>query len=154
MTTKIIQTDKYGPVNVETSVVDISTNDKSVESVLNHDVSPMETTEAWESTQVKITAFLKNTISSIKELFQNNKQALATLGIIYVALLGIKLLFAALGAIDDIPLVSPILKLIGLVYVINFAWRHLIREHDRQELIKMIDRTKAEIFGNQSSNNP
>jgi hypothetical protein len=125
--------------------------DKSVEPVLNHNVSPMETVEAWESTQVKITTFLKQTISFIKDLFQNNQQIFKVLGIIYVTLLGMKLLFATLSAIDDLPLVAPILKLVGLVYVVNFAWRYLIREHDRQKLIQTIDRTKVEIFGSQSA---
>jgi Flp pilus assembly protein TadB len=150
MTTKIIQTDQYGPVNVETIEVDTPT---PAEPALTHDVSPTETVAAWESTQAKTTAFLTNTGSSIKELFQNNQQALTVLGIAYVALLVLKLLFAALGAIDGIPLVAPILKLIGLIYVVRFAWRYLIREHDRQELMATLDRTKAEIFGGDSSEN-
>ncbi len=150
MTTKIIQTDQYGPVNIETIEVDTPA---PAESVLTHSVSPTETATAWESTQAKTTAFLTNTASSIKELFQNNQQALTVLGIAYVALLGLKLLFAALGAIDGIPLVAPILKLIGLIYVVRFAWRYLIREQDRQELMVTLDRTKAEIFGGDSSEN-
>jgi CAAD domains of cyanobacterial aminoacyl-tRNA synthetase len=40
-----------------------------------------------------------------------------------------------------------------LIYVVRFAWRYLIREHDRQELMATLDRTKAEIFGGDSSEN-
>ena len=45
------------------------------------------------------------------------------------------------------------IKLIGLIYVVRFAWRYLIREQDRQELMVTLDRTKAEIFGGDSSEN-
>jgi hypothetical protein len=34
------------------------------------------------------------------------------------------------------------------VSVVRFAWRYLIREHDRQELIEILDRKKVEVLGN------
>jgi hypothetical protein len=52
-----------------------------------------------------------------------------------------------LNAIDDIPLVAPLLKIIGLVYSVNFIWRYSLRARDRKELMQKIDRTKAEILG-------
>jgi CAAD domains of cyanobacterial aminoacyl-tRNA synthetase len=102
---------------------------------------------AWQSTQTELTALFEQAKSTTTEFFKNNQQLFMTLGWIVLAIIGDKLVFAALGTIDDIPLVTPILKLVGLVSVVRFAWRYLIREHDRQELIEIIDRTKVEVLG-------
>jgi hypothetical protein len=102
---------------------------------------------AWQSTQTELTALFEQAKSTTTEFFNNNRQLFITLGWIVLAIIGAKLVFAALGTIDDIPLVTPILKLVGLVSVVRFAWRYLIREHDRQELIEIIDRTKVEVLG-------
>ena len=106
---------------------------------------------AGQSTSVEIAAFFKRATSATTEFFNENRSILKTLGWIFLAIIGIKFVLAALGTVDDIPLVTPILKLVGLVSVIRFTWRYLIREHDRQELVKIIDRTKAEVLGNRQS---
>jgi CAAD domains of cyanobacterial aminoacyl-tRNA synthetase len=65
-------------------------------------------------------------------------------------LIATRLLFAGLAALDSIPLVTPILKITGLIYGGRFVWRYLIREQNRQELIELLNRTKAEVLGNQN----
>jgi hypothetical protein len=102
---------------------------------------------ALESTQTELTALFENAKSTATEFFNNNRPLFITLGWIVLAIFGAKVVFATLGIIDDIPLVTPIIKLVGLVSVVRFAWRYLIREHDRQELIEIIDRTKVEVLG-------
>ena len=106
---------------------------------------------AGQSTSVEIASFFKRATSAITEFFNENRSILKTLGWIFLAIIGAKFVLAALGTIDDIPLVTPLLKLVGLVSVIRFTWRYLIREQDRQELTKIIDRTKAEVLGNRQS---
>jgi CAAD domains of cyanobacterial aminoacyl-tRNA synthetase len=103
--------------------------------------------EAWQSTQSELTASFEQAKSTAAEFFNNNRPLFTILGWIVLVIIGAKFVFAALGTIDDIPLVTPLLKLVGLVSVIRFAWRYLIREHDRQELIEIIDRTKVEVLG-------
>ncbi len=102
---------------------------------------------AWQSNQTELTAFFERAKSTATEFFNNNRQLFITLGWTVLAIIGAKFVFAALGTIDDIPLVTPILKIVGLVSVVRFSWRYLIREHDRQELLEIIDRTKAEVLG-------
>jgi hypothetical protein len=102
---------------------------------------------AWQSTQTELTAFFEQAKSTTTDFFKNNRQLFITLGWIFLAIIGAKFVFAALGTIDDIPLVTPLLKLVGLVSVVRFTWRYLIREHDRQELSEIIDRTKVEVLG-------
>ena len=67
-----------------------------------------------------------------------------------MGIIAIDLLFAGLNAIDGLPLVTPILKLVGLYYVGQFIWRYLIREHDRRELMESVKRTKSEILGDRN----
>jgi hypothetical protein len=106
---------------------------------------------AFQSTQTELTAFFEQAKSTTTDFFNNNRPFFTTLGWIALAIIGIKFVFATLGTIDDIPLVTPLLKIVGLVSVIRFAWRYLIREHDRQELIEIIDRTKVEVLGDRQS---
>ena len=102
------------------------------------------------STPSDITAWLDNAKSSATELYNQNKQLLITLGWIVLAVVGAKFVFAALHTIDDIPLVTPLLKLVGLVTIVRFAWRYLIRENDRQELVESLNRTKLEVLGDRN----
>jgi hypothetical protein len=111
----------------------------------------VEPAVAWQSNQTELTAFFERAKSTAIEFFNSNRQLLIALGWTFLAIIGAKFVFAALGTIDDIPLITPILKLVGLVTVVRFSWRYLIREHDRQELLEIIDRTKAEVLGDRQS---
>ncbi len=106
---------------------------------------------ALQSTQTELTALFEQAKSTATDFFNNNRPLFITLGWIILAIIGVKFVFAALGTIDDIPLVTPLLKIVGLVSVVRFAWRYLIREHDRQELIEILDRTKVEVLGDRRS---
>jgi CAAD domains of cyanobacterial aminoacyl-tRNA synthetase len=103
--------------------------------------------EIWQSLQSNNAELLNNAKSSVTEYYQHNRQLFDWLGLTVVAFVGIKLLFAGLNAVDSIPLMSPILKIVGLYYTVRFVSRYLIREQDRKELMQAIDRTKTEIFG-------
>ncbi|HEY9626945.1 MAG TPA: CAAD domain-containing protein [Coleofasciculaceae cyanobacterium] len=105
------------------------------------------TEEVWQSIQIKIVDFFGNAASYTTAFFKTNRRTLITLGWIFLAFLGAKILFTALDTIDDIPLVTPLLKLVGLVSVTRFVWRYLIRERNRQELAEALNRAKAEVLG-------
>ena len=121
------------------------------EPMMNNEQSTVESAEElWVTIQTRTTGFFEETVSTIATFFKNNRQLLTILGVAFLAILGFKLIFAGLNAIDDIPLVTPLLKLIGLVYVVRFVWRYLLREQDRHELVENINRTKAEVLGGQT----
>ncbi|MCY7335081.1 MAG: CAAD domain-containing protein [Chamaesiphon sp.] len=121
------------------------------EPMLNNEQSTVESAEElWVTVQTRTAGFFEETVSTIGTFFKNNRQLLTILGVAFIAILGAKLMFAGLNAIDDIPLVTPLLKLIGLVYVVRFVWRYLLREQDRHELVENINRTKAEVLGSQN----
>jgi CAAD domains of cyanobacterial aminoacyl-tRNA synthetase len=154
--------------NLPTEIFAMNTNtlaDLSDPNAQAHPVEMVEPTEpmtiadepiadpaaALQSTQTELAALFENATSTATDFFNNNRQLFITLGWIVLAIFGAKVVFATLGIIDDIPLVTPIIKLVGLVSVVRFAWRYLIREHDRQELIEIIDRTKVEVLGDRQS---
>jgi Flp pilus assembly protein TadB len=160
MSTEIVTTNEYGEVEEVMSVDDSSTPDPMLmEAPATQDTAIQETAttdaadaaeEAWASFQVKANAFLAKAIQSTGTFFEQNKQLLSILGWTLLTLLGIRVVFAALDAIDDIPLVTPVLKLIGLATVAWFIWRYLLRANNRQELAQMFNNAKAELFGGQS----
>jgi CAAD domains of cyanobacterial aminoacyl-tRNA synthetase len=118
----------------------------ATESTISEEVSA----DTWASTQPDLTAWLDNAKSSTTDFFKHNQQLLITFGWILLAVVGAKFTFAALHTIDDIPLVTPLIKLVGLVTIVRFAWRYLIREHDRQELVESLNRTKIEVLGDRN----
>jgi hypothetical protein len=105
-------------------------------------------TQNWQTIQSNTKTFFEDVSSSTIAFFKNNRQLWTTLGIVFLAIISVKLLFAGLNAIEDIPLVAPLLKIIGLVYLVWFVVRYLLRQRDRQELVEKIEHTKAEVLGN------
>ncbi|MBD2033709.1 CAAD domain-containing protein [Leptolyngbya sp. FACHB-321] len=162
MSTEVVTTNEYGEVEEVMSVDGSSTTDPMLmEAPATPDTVIQETAtattdaadaagEAWASFQVKANAFLAKAIQSTGTFLEQNKQLLSVLGWTLLTLLGIRVVFAALDAIDDIPLVTPVLKLIGLATVAWFIWRYLLRANNRHELSQMFNNAKAELFGDQS----
>ena len=75
------------------------------------------------------------------------KQPLVSIGLILVAFIAVKLMLAVLDAINDIPLVAPTFKLIGLAYTTWFVYRYLIGAANRQELSEAIKTLKEYVLG-------
>ena len=149
MTLEIIKTDAYGNTDIQTPVEtpnppEPNPNPEALESATD------STQDLWVSIQTKNKAFFENVFTYISHFFKDNQKLLTTLGLIYLGIIAIDLLFAGLNAIDGLPLVTPVLKLVGLYYVGQFIWRYLIREHDRRELMESVNRTKAEILGDRN----
>jgi hypothetical protein len=168
MNTETAQREEYGEVQEVIPVDNVSPVDPTLlEETPATETPPVETTTldtatiepatteaarsadiAWAEFQANANASFQRAIQATSKFFRENRQLLSTLGWVLLALLGIRVVFAALDAIDDLPLVTPILKLIGLSTVGWFIWRYLLRANNRQELAQMFNRTKADLFGN------
>lgn len=70
-----------------------------------------------------------------------------TLGLLFGVILVVKLLLAAVGAIDSIILISPLLKLIGFGYTVWFLIRNALFVRDRQQFGASIAYWKEQIAG-------
>ncbi|XGV94472.1 MAG: CAAD domain-containing protein [Leptolyngbya sp. BL-A-14] len=148
---EVIPVDSISPVDstlieetpaLETTTFELDTTEPATtEAARSADI-------AWAEFQANANASFQRAIQATSKFFRENRQLLSTLGWVLLTLLGIRVVFAALDAIDDLPLVTPILKLIGLTTVGWFIWRYLLRANNRQELAQMFNRTKADLFGN------
>jgi CAAD domains of cyanobacterial aminoacyl-tRNA synthetase len=126
-----------------------STADTAKENVVDAVESTTDSAqETLEIIQTKVPGVLDELTSAVPAFFQQNRQLLTNIGLILLAFVVTKLAFAGLNAIDDLPLVSPLLKIVGLIYVVKFIWTYLIRKQDREKLVGKLNKTKAEVLGN------
>lgn len=110
---------------------------------------PSTTTE-WQKYGEKVGEFIQNLPNYIGRFFAENKGLLGALGIIFGALIAVKLTLAVLDAVNDIPLVAPTFQLIGFGYTAWFAYRYLLRASNRQELSEEIKSFKQQFLGAKS----
>jgi CAAD domains of cyanobacterial aminoacyl-tRNA synthetase len=126
-----------------------STADTAKENVVDAVESTTDSAkETLETIQTKVPGVLNELTSAVPAFFQQNRQLLTNIGLIFLAFVVIKLAFAGINAIDELPLVTPLLKIVGLVYVVKFIWNYLIRKQDREKLVEKLNTTKAEVLGN------
>ncbi|ACK66437.1 conserved hypothetical protein [Rippkaea orientalis PCC 8801] len=102
---------------------------------------------SWQEWVEPVIDILSNASNYIGEWFSTYKQLLTTLGIIVFGIISVKIIIAILGAISDIPLLAPILQLVGLGYTAWFVWRYLWKASNREELFAEFDAIKNQMFG-------
>jgi CAAD domains of cyanobacterial aminoacyl-tRNA synthetase len=108
------------------------------------------TQEIWFKIQNKNKDLFEKVSSITTTFVKENQQLLTTLGLVFLGIISLRLLFASLNAIESIPLMTPLLKIVGAFYVGRFIWRYLIRERDRHDLMEVVKRTKAEVLGDRN----
>jgi hypothetical protein len=106
--------------------------------------------EFWFTIQTKNKYLFEKFSATTATFVKENQQLLTTLGLIFLGIVGLRLLFASLNAIESIPLMTPLLKIVGAFYVGRFIWKYLIHERDRHDLMEVIKRTKAEVLGDRN----
>jgi hypothetical protein len=95
----------------------------------------------------KISAFLSDLPDYLTDFFGEYKRPIVTIGLILAAIISVKLLLAVLGAINDIPLLSPLFELIGIGYTIWFVYRYLWKAENRRELSSDFNTLKEQVLG-------
>lgn len=108
------------------------------------------TDRPWQEWVKPITDFLSQLPYYITQFFSDYKQPLLTLGLIVAGIITVKVTLALLDAINDIPLLAPILELVGLGYTGWFVYRYLLKASDRQELIAEFNKLKTQVIGSDS----
>lgn len=95
------------------------------------------------------TAFISQLFNAVGRLFQENK-TFVSLGVLLIAaFIALRILFAILDAIDDIPLFPLVFELVGIGYSVWFVNRYLLKTSNRQELSRDLQSLKQQIFGDQ-----
>ena len=105
--------------------------------------------EEWVKYGEQVSSFLATLPDYVGSFFNTYKQPLVTIGLILASIVAVKILFAVLDALNDIPLVSPTFELIGIGYSVWFVYRYLLKASTRQELTHEISALKTQVIGNQ-----
>jgi hypothetical protein len=138
----------------EDTTLDIPVNPLGMNANENASITqvyPETTTELPEWTK-QVGNILAELPSYISQIYQQNKGAVITLGLIFGAIVAVKLTLAILAAVNGIPLLAPTFQLVGIGYTAWFVSRYLLHASTRTELNSEIDSLKSEIFGNYDNN--
>jgi len=106
--------------------------------------------QPWQELADTFVDFLAKVPTYVGNFFSDYRQPLVTLLLIASSIVTIYITLAVLDAIDDIPLLSPILELVGLGYTAWFIYRYLWKAENRQELWQEFEAFKAQIVGRNS----
>ena len=110
--------------------------------------STSETAEKAKEVLAKVASVLGDSPTYVVETFNEYKRPLTVIGLVFGALVAIKLTFAILASINDIPVLAPTMELIGLIYTGWFIYRYLLKASNRSELLSNLGAVKDQITGN------
>jgi CAAD domains of cyanobacterial aminoacyl-tRNA synthetase len=117
------------------------------------DSTPAEpATPASEQIAKQVKDFATKLIQQMQTSFSVEQKSAAIVAVlIIVAIPVIILANKVLNVIDGIPLLEPILELVGLLYTFWFVYRYLIFAQSRKELVDSITGIKSKIMGDGKS---
>lgn len=134
------------PQTTTTEQQDAGINAENAGSLSTVSSSP----EQWQEWVSPVTDFLSELPNYIVQFFSDYKQPLISLGLIVAGIITVKVTLALLDAINDIPLLAPILELVGLGYTGWFVFRYMLKASDRKELVAEFDKLKGQVVGSDS----
>ena len=94
--------------------------------------------------------FLGKVPDELSKFFGDYKKPLITLLIFSLGIVSVYILLSVINAVNDIPLLSPVLELVGLGYSIWFVYRYLLRASTRSELMQEFEVLKKQVVGKQT----
>lgn len=137
----------------------VATQDKLV-AATQVETQALETQETLETTTTETTNqeqlekikqqlidILSNFPDYISQFYQEYKSPLTVVGLIIVTILALRLTIGLIGVLEEIPILSFSVELVGMGYTIWFVYRYLLRKSNRKELLDKLQSIKAEIVG-------
>lgn len=128
----------------------------SPEAIASQDSAPLATVRAnvpsdaqWQRIGTQVSEFLAQLPEYIGRFFNQYKQPIISLGLIFAAIITVKIVLAVIDALNDIPLLQPTFELIGIGYTAWFVNRYLLQASRRQELSDEIEKLKQQVVGSQ-----
>ncbi|PNW56634.1 UNVERIFIED_CONTAM: hypothetical protein BEN50_07930 [Euhalothece sp. KZN 001] len=114
------------------------------------ELAPANTKPQWQE-QIKPAVDVFSKLPDyVGQFFADYQQPLLTLLLIIGAIVTVRVTLAVLGAINGIPLLSPVFELVGLGYTAWFVYRYLLRASTRQELASEFNTLKGQVVGKNS----
>ncbi|KAB8332820.1 hypothetical protein SD80_013020 [Scytonema tolypothrichoides VB-61278] len=106
-----------------------------------------ETEEESQQFGTQISTFLAELPEYLGSFFNEYKLPVISFALLVVTVTLLRIMLAVLDAVNDIPLLSPLLELTGIGYTIWFTSRYLLKGSTRQELGEQLNSIKKEIIG-------
>ena len=110
--------------------------------------STADTSEQAKEILAKVASVLGDAPEYVVATFNEYKRPITVIGLVFGILIAIKMTFAILSAINDIPVLAPTMELIGLIYTGWFVYRYLLKAHNRSELLSNLGEVQDQITGN------
>lgn len=110
---------------------------------------PSQTTRQVERVGAQVSDFLAQLPDYIGKFFNDYKQPITSVALIFASIITVKVVLAVLTALNDVPLLSPTFELVGIGYSVWFVNRYLLKASTRQELGEEIDALKGQVIGSQ-----
>ena len=110
---------------------------------------PADDEEQWRRVGTQISDFLAELPDYLGNFFNEYKQPIISVGLIFGSIIAVKVVLAVLDALNDIPLLSPTFELVGIGYSVWFINRYLLKASTRQELGQEIQGLKGQVVGSQ-----
>jgi len=111
------------------------------------ELAPTNNQPQWQQQVQPVVDVISKLPSYVGQFFADYQQPLLVILLFIAAFITVKVTFAVLGAINGIPLLSPIFELVGLGYTGWFIYRYLLRASTRQELLSEFNDLKAQVVG-------
>jgi len=109
-----------------------------------------ETSQQFQQIWAKVSGWLGNLPDYVTDFFQEYRRPIITIALLIAAVVSVKVVLAILGAVNEIPLLSPTFELIGLGYSGWFIYRYLLRASNRRELMEDINSLRDQVMGKHS----
>jgi len=106
-----------------------------------------ESTAELRAMVSKGVAFVSNLDTILGNFVNEYKQLIVTLGLVFGAVVSVKLTLALLSALNEVPLVQPVLELVGLGYTAWFVSRFMLKAEKRQEFYEKFTDAKDQVLG-------
>ena len=129
-----------GPVDQTTSI-EVSPGTSGALSKISSDDAD------WKEVSNKVFSYIDMVPDFISETFSQYRQPLTKVGIFLLALVSVAIADGVLDVVNALPLVAPLLELVGLGYTGWFIWRYLLYAERRQELGRDYKTLKDRVTG-------
>ena len=104
-------------------------------------------TTQFDEIKAKVLEVLAEFPAYVSGFFEEYQKPIITILLIIAAIISVRVLFAVIDALNDIPLLAPTFELIGMGYSAWFIYRYLLRASNRQELSQEFQAFWEQITG-------
>ena len=109
------------------------------------------TTEQVQEWLEPVATFLSSLPNQVGSFVSDYQKPLITILLLLSGVVTVKVVLAVLDAINDVPLLSPVFELVGVIYSGWFVYRYLLTASTRQELSKDFNGLKSQVLGNKDN---